>query len=245
MSKKVKGSISLWKRENKMKNSEILISLLLVILCGCSNDKEHVNKTKSTTPVAHSGAYELADILAWAMPNQATNKIKSLPEFQDYNRFKGVISEIKVSPLGYEGGIVMLADGKQSLLENIEDDYKWKVYIKGPNLGADSIAFDSWRSIKTDIGPAYLRKHGFDLIMLSCFSEGDTPTNATALYLAQYPEKSPTLLSYLISTGSAGVSIEYQLHFGPIDWSLVPGARDINYAGEAQKSADCPYKEFN
>ena len=81
--------------------------------------------------------------------------------------------------------------------------------------------------------------------MLSCFSEGDTPTNATALYLAQYPEKSPTLLSYLISTGSAGVSIEYQLHFGPIDWSLVPGARDVNYAGEAQKSADCPYKEFN
>jgi len=223
----------------------IIISLFFIILYGCSNESEQYKNNNPKFPQEKSGAYEVSEVLAWAIPDQiATNK-KSLPDLQDYNRFKGIVDEINSSPLGYEGSIVLLANGDQSLLENIEDDYSWKVSIIGPNVGASSIIFDSRRAIRNDIGPTYLRKNSFDLTMLSCFSDGDTPANARALYLAQYPGKAPVLLTYEVSTGSAGTSIVYQLHFGPLEWSYVPGAKDINYAGKIQKFAECPYQEFN
>lgn len=229
----------------KMKKIIILTPFVFALIYGCSNDDGSEKVSKSNVPVEKLGGYEVADVLAWAMPDQGPKSTNSLPDFQDYNRFKGLVRDIKASPVGYEGSVVMLAEGKQSLLENIEDDYKWKVFVSGPNAGANSIFFDSKRPIKIEIGPTYLRKHHFDLIVLSCFSDGDTPTNATALYLAQYPGKRPTLLRYQVSTGSAGKMVEYQLHFGPVEWSSVPGARDINYAGKTQKFAECPYAELN
>ena len=223
----------------------IIIFLSFIFLYGCSNEDEQYKNNNPKFPTAKSGAYEISDVLAWAIPDQITINEKSLPDLQDYNRFKGIVNDIKSSPLGYEGSIIMLANGDQSLLENVEDDYNWEVSIIGPNVGASSITFNSRRAIKNDIGPTYLRKNSFDLIMLSCFSDGDTPANARVLYLAQYSGKTPVLLTYEVSTGSAGVSVVYQLHFGPIEWSYVPGAKDINYAGKSQKFAECPYQEFN
>lgn len=226
-----------------MKN--IIIPLAFIILYGCSNEDVKYKNNKSEFRTGNSGAYEISNVLAWAIPDQTAVNGTSLPDLQDYNRFKDIVNDIKSSPLGYEGSIIMLANGEQSLLENIEDDYNWKVSIRGPNVGASSIAFDSRRAIKNDIGPTYLRNNRFELTMLSCFSEGGTPTNARALYLAQYPGKTPILVTYEVSTGSAGISVVYQLHFGPMEWSYVPGAKDINYAGKSQKFAECPYQEFN
>ena len=193
------------------------------------------------------GLYELAEVIAWAMPLAAKNKPTALPSYQDYNRFKGVVSDITVSKPGwgrYEGGVAVAVNGKPALAENIEDDYKWKVFIDGPEVGANQITFSSQRPVAADMGPTYLRARNFEIVNLSCFSDGDTPTDATALYLARYPGKDPTLLTYTLSTGSRGTTIDYHVHFGGLQWDAVPGARVVNYKGEVQGFASCRYKEL-
>ncbi|MYM92660.1 hypothetical protein [Duganella vulcania] len=243
-----------------MKLARLLSASIFIAMTaiGCSKHTEkpaaaptaESDKTTSpnakVVPVAHEGAYELADVLLWAMPDAKPGE-SSLPDIQDYNRFKGIVANIKVSKTnlgGYEGQILIAADGKRAIAENIEDDYKWRVFITGPQVGASDIEFESGRAIVGDIGPGYLRKHKFDVLALSCFSEGGTSSNASVLYLVRYPGKAQSLLTYSVSTGSGGVFISYQLHYGPIEWSAIPGATTPNYQGGMQRFGDCPYKDL-
>lgn len=236
-----------------------IICAAVMFLHGCSKEQGNAEKNgvtpqvtgknaatpKESEPKSQNGAYELAEVLAWAMPNVDLKNPTSLPSNQNYNRFKGVINEIHATTSnlgGYEGTVQILAEGKRTIIENIEDNYKWQASITGPQVGANSLILSSQRAVGTDVGPTYLRKHDFDLMLLSCFSDGDTPTNATALYLARFPGKAPVLLGYSVSTGSAGQFIAYQVYFGPIAWESVPGARQLNYKGESQPFGSCPYK---
>jgi hypothetical protein len=209
-------------------------------------DGQKVSGSKLASPTPKNGAYEIADVLMWAMPSSSGQK-RSLPGFQDYNRFKGVVSNIRRSTYGretFEGQVVLLAYGKNAMVENIEDNYSWRVGISGPQVGATELAFYSG-AISGDLGPNYLRKHGIELITLSCFSTGDTSTNASALYLALVPGKAPTLLSYDINTGSSGETVTYKVHYYSVNWSDVPGATERNYKGEVQDFGVCPYKNLN
>jgi hypothetical protein len=192
-----------------------------------------------------NGLYELADVLAWAMPTVDSASPESLSSLQDYNRFKGVISGIRPAKVTrFEGQIAIGVDGRRATPENIEDEYRWKASLDGPEVGANIVELESVRAVLADTGPAYLRKMGFELIGLACFSEGGTPTNATALYLAKYVGKQPTLMLYSVSTGSGGTFVNYSLHFGSLSWNHVPGATQPNFKGEIQPFGYCPYKNL-
>ncbi len=219
--------------------------------------------------------YELADVLLWAMPPDVEAEHLSvsasgaasdaqplaptggrtlppaLPGIQDFNRFKGVVTDIVSAPAqslraGYEGQVVLGIDGKRLVAENIQDDYAWRVSIPGPRTGATAIEFESQRAIQLDpdsVGPSYLRRKGFDVVTLGCSSSGDTPDNAEGLYLVRAPGKAPTLLTWAVSTGSAGVFVRYRLHFGALDPGDVPGTQP-NFEGRVQGFGVCPYPAF-
>jgi len=201
-----------------------LVPLLFLATQGCTGDRKPSTTTQATAadsdiPRARDGGgYELAEVLAWAMPKSAANAA-TLPSLQDYNRFKGVVSDIKRSEGGdgqYVGKVVPLVDGTRVAAENIEDDYAWRVWIDGPQAGAASVKFDSFgkgNAVSAEIGPAYLRRHGFDLVALACFGSGGTPNNADAMYLARFPGKAPTLMTFSVSTGSGGVFNSWLLHY--------------------------------
>lgn len=248
----------------KISSAITLVLITAIFLQGCIKEESNTGISDTTSqvskepspipkpfiPKSQHGAYELAEVLAWSMPDTApSDSPLALPSFQDYNRFKGVVSNIQSSTSvdgGYEGTIEMLADGKRVVVENIEDDYKWKVLITGPNVGANSVTFMADRAVGMgiDIGASYLRRHQFDLVALSCFSAGQTSTNAQALYLARYPGKNPVLLSYMVSTGSAGMFVHYQVHFDSLEWESVPGAREVDYEGKSQPFGVCPYEDL-
>lgn len=223
---------------------------LLTQSCSQQTPPEKKSVERAPAPVRiepKNGLYELADVVAWAMPAEADSLNTALPAPQDYNRFKGVVTDIAASKSklgGYEGRVSIGVNGKRTIAENIEDDYQWKVFIFGPQVGATTFAIASWRSVSVEVGPSYLRSKNFDLVNLSCFSEGDTPNNAKALYLARYPGKLPTLITYSVSTGSGGKTVDYRIHFGGVQWDAVPAATDINFKGESQAFASCPYKEL-
>jgi hypothetical protein len=234
-----------------------IIAALILTACNKGQESNNTSNTSSENntstiraglPIATNGGYELAEVLAWAMEDKTKdNNQSTLSSVQDYNKFKGVISDIHRSSDGdadYEGSIILFADGKQSITENIEDSYSWNVEINGPSVGADTLVFYSSRSVSTDLGPAYLRKNKFDLIALSCFSYGNTPNNASVLYLAQYPGKKPTLISYNVTTGSMGQSVWYSVYFGQIDWKSVPGATEVDYKNDKNRFGDCPYESL-
>lgn len=204
-------------------------------------EEKFVKGKSADIPKSINGGYELADVLIWAMPKQVKGE-NSLPSLQDYNHFKSVVSNIKPTENGYSGTVLILADRKRTVPENITDNYDWAVSIEGPRAGASSISIDSgFIGDKPDIGPQYLRKNNINVIALSCFSNGDTPAQSSSLYLVQYPGKTPILLSYDVSGGSSGRTIKYQLHYGGIEWKNVPGANEVNYKNETQNFAMCPY----
>lgn len=249
-----------------MQPNWIAAAAAAVALCACQQQDRATTVTEASAPTAPSapasntaeapaanplptnGAYELADVLKWAMPDAPTNT-SSTPDLQDYNRFKGVVGDIKRSASlqgGYEGRVVLAINSVKAVAENIEDDYAWRVSIEGPNAGAAGIAFASHRAIRPDVesaGPAYLRSKGLDVVALSCFSDGGTSANAEGLYLVRVPRKAPTFLTYSVSTGSAGTFVTYRVHFGAIDWSSVPGTSP-DFQGKVQPFGVCPYKDF-
>ena len=238
--------------------SVTLVLLLLVTAQGCSDERKPATDSqaqsqaqapRSDVPTPREGGYELAEVLAWAMPAAAAGATSALPSLQDYNRFKGVVSNITRAEGGaqYIGKVVPLADGKRIVPDNIEDDYSWRVWIDGPQAGADSIRFGAFEHASSDsleLGPAYLRRHGFDLVALTCFSSGGTPNNAEAMYLVRFPGKVPTLMNYLVSTGSRGVSHSWQVHYGYVDWKDVPGATEADYRGARQQFAQCDFESL-
>ena len=202
----------------------------------------------ASIPVSFSktGAYELVDIIRWAMPPASGETI--LPAgFQDYNRFKGPIENIQISDdrfNKYKGTAALVVSGKKIQPENITDQYLTDVHIFGPEVGAAGISLSTKLSPSIEVGPDYLRKGGLNPIPLSCFSEGRTPTNANALYLVQAPSKAPVYLTYSISTGSGGKWFTYTIWFGSIDWKFVPGATENMFDGTTQAFGSSPYKDF-
>jgi len=260
------SSIYMFKENTKMKI--FLIRILLAVLLSifsqaCTQDTELKTKqviqesvkflAASELPSAKNGYYELADILAWAMPASDSSSPLSLSSSpQDYNRFKGVVSNFIMSKsVRYEGSILVNVEGNQANAENILNENSWAVRLDGPNIGASefqldsgAISFDASKNEDIDTGPAYLRKKGFELTNLVCFSDGNTPTNAEAMYLAKYPGRQPTLIKYSISTGSSGKYVNWTIYFFGISWKSVPGATERNFEGKIQSFGDCPYKEF-
>lgn len=247
-------------------SASVASALLLLSMQGCSEREEaakpeapaqHSNPVVSNPPASTSseapkpregGGYELAEVLAWAMPAAEAGGI-TLPSLQDYNRFKGVVSNItRATGVGqYVGKLVPLADGKRVVAENIQDDYAWAVDIDGPQVGASSVtfrSFDGITAVDVEVGPAYLRKHGFDLVALICFSSGGTANNATGMYLARYAGRTPTLMTFAVSTGSRGVSNGWTVHYGSVDWKDVPAATEADYRGVRQPFARCEYKDL-
>ena len=197
-------------------------------------------------PFSKSGAYELADVLKWALPEAGSTPFAT-PELQDYNRFKGVVQDIKVSQVlssRYVGAVTLAVDGQQMQPENLVDNYRTDVRIFGPEAGAQGIAFATEVKESVYVGPAYLRKHGFDVVPLSCFSVGQTSTNAEALYLVRAPGKAPTYVTFRVSTGSGGASVEYTVRYGGMDWKDVPGATEPQFDGTVQPFGYCPYKSM-
>ncbi|WP_162925892.1 hypothetical protein [Isoalcanivorax indicus] len=232
-----------------------LAILLGAILVACEKNEEfrtdEISALGVSTAVLDSsegGGYELAQVIVWAMgPGKPTETLSG--DAQDYNRFKGVVKDIERSTAQgaeYEGTILLLADGERTVAENIQDEYSWEVFIRGPRIGASSIEFQSARSVSPslDLGPRYLRRHGLDLTALSCFSAGNSSANAEALYLVRADRMNPALLLISISTGSAGTSYSYKLHFTGIEWGDIPGAARANYRGDYQPFGHCPYPEL-
>ena len=202
----------------------------------------------ASVPVSFSktGAYELADVLRWALPDSGGTAFTT-PGLQDYNRFKGVVQDIQLSQeprSRYVGAVTLMVDGRQMQPENLVDNYRTGVKIFGVEAGAQGISFATGVLPTVQAGPAYLRKQGLDVVPLSCFSVGKTPTNAEALYLVRAPGKAPTYVTYRVSTGSAGVSIDYTVRYGGMDWQDVPGAVEPQFDGTVQPFGHCPYKEM-
>lgn len=141
----------------------------------------------------------------------------------------------------YVGAVTLAVDGRQMQPENIVDNYRTAVRIFGPEAGAQGLAFATGVKDALQAGPSYLRKHGLDVVPLSCFNAGQTPTNAEALYLVRAPGKAPTYVTFRSSTGSGGASIEYTVRYGGMDWKEVPGATEPQFDGTVQTFGYCPY----
>lgn len=199
-------------------------------------------------PVAKDGLYELADVLRWIMPRQ-TQQVAEFAGLQDYNRFKGPITDIQSGAphFQYRGRIRLAIDGKRGIAENIEDDYAWQVTLDGANAGATDIALSSFKAVApgTPEVAEYLRRHRFDVLLLSCFSDAATPTNAEAMYLLRAEGRAPVLFTLGVSTGSGGVFLTYKVSFGPVAWGDVPGATKSDIQGMPYPLAGCPMKEFH
>lgn len=225
----------------------ILISTLLIIFCTnlIGAEVEPAAQTESVGVLTSTdGSYDLADFLAWAMPQISPESPSTLSSFQDYARFGGVF-EILPSDgsIRYSGFVSLLVGGTIAMQPNIDQDYGWRVGVDGPNVGATSLSLSSAGSVIDAVTPEYLRANGFELTPLTCFSEGGTPTNADILYLARHPSKQPTLMSYRVSTGSAGRSVVFVLHFEPVPWTNVPGTTGSQWS-TSRGLGDCPYDDF-
>jgi hypothetical protein len=215
-----------------MKVLHLCIALALTLQLGATAASETNRASKP---------HELASLIKWAMPNATAGGRLTAPSLQNYNRFKGPIRDIERTSRGYSARAAVQFDGVPAIAENIQDRTDWVVRIEGPNAGADFIAFTADQGMNPAVklsGPQYLRRHGIDVFNLGCFSHGETATNAEALYLIRATGKTPVLMSYQVSTGSAGVFETYALYFGPIPWSEVPGTGPT-FSGARQGFAEC------
>jgi hypothetical protein len=225
--------------------SRLLAIVAAAICCtnlfGAAEPATHTEPEGTLTSV--DGFYELADFLAWAMPEISSGDQFTLPTLQHYARFGGVFEVLPYDGREkYSGFVSLLVDGAIAIHPNIYRDYGWRVGIDGPEAGATSLSLTG--SVVIDaVAPKYLRANGFELTPLTCFSEGGTPINAVALYLARYPGKQPTLMSYMVSTGSAGRFVDFVLHFAPVSWASVPGTSDSQFS-TSRGLGDCPYEAF-
>lgn len=193
---------------------------------------------------AKDGNYELAELIAYVMVDHpagwagATNGLVS----RDYNEFKEYVREIKFVGMAdgprlqpstatlrgfkaYTGTTGLMIRGQRAIVENVEDDYKWRVFFGGPEVAATSIELSADKTVVIQEGKgngaAYFREAGFTLIPIACDAMGYGNNNA--VYAASFPGKFPALLSISASTGSGGQSMSYALFLSGMSWRDTPG----------------------
>lgn len=182
--------------------------------------------------------FVFASVTAFAAPRQkqqdnASDKkqyelstlVKDLMSVQSYIDLKNYVRNIKRSKdhkHKYQGEIPLYANGERIVVENMEDNYRWKVFIGGSNAAPDYIDFSNEESTSGQpIMADYFRKAGFKLTPVACKYLGIG--GESALYEVNYPGKPPVMLMIEVSMGSGGAWYSYTVYWNSKERDLPKG----------------------
>lgn len=112
------------------------------------------------------------------------------------------------------GEMELYVGGTRFLVENMQDQYTWPVFIAGPRAAPTSLFIRGDRPVGSNGGPNYFRKNGVELVPVVCNKLDGSNNNYESVFIASAPGKQTIVLQINKSTGSGGTWYNYGVHWG-------------------------------